>query len=75
MLTGAFVALLPFLGFPASWDTVFFFLAGLLVIGLGILVRYRLGYADETEHWKHKSTYTENQPAQAGGSHAETNGN
>jgi len=41
MLTGAFVAVLPFLGFPTSWDTVFFFLAGVLVIALGIIVRRR----------------------------------
>lgn len=39
MLTGALVALLPFLGFPESWDMVIFFLLGVLVIGLGIAVR------------------------------------
>ncbi len=41
MLTGAFVAVLPFLGFPNSWDTVFFFLAGVLIVALGIIVRRR----------------------------------
>lgn len=41
MLAGVLVALLPFLGFPSSWDTVFFFLLGILVIGLGIAVRRR----------------------------------
>ena len=41
MLSGAFVALLPFLGFPNSWDTVLFFLAGIFIISLGITVRRR----------------------------------
>lgn len=41
MLLGTFVAILPFLGFPHSWDTVFFFLAGIFVVALGIIVRRR----------------------------------
>lgn len=41
MLSGGFVAVLPFLGFPNSWDNVFFFLAGVFVIGLGVIVRRR----------------------------------
>lgn len=41
MLSGAFVALAPFLGFPNSWDTVLFFLAGIFIISLGITVRRR----------------------------------
>lgn len=43
MLAGAFVAGLPFLGFPNSWDTVFFFIAGAFIIALGIVVRRRIG--------------------------------
>ena len=43
MSAGAFVAVLPFLGFPNSWDTVLFFVAGVFIIGLGIVVRRRLG--------------------------------
>ncbi len=39
MLAGSFIALLPFLGFPSSWDTVIFFLLGVFVIGLGIVAR------------------------------------
>ena len=47
MFSGGFVAVLPFLGFPNSWDNVFFFLAGIFVIGLGIVVRRRgLGLTD-----------------------------
>jgi hypothetical protein len=41
MLSGAFVAALPFLGFPNTWDSVFFFAAGVFVISLGIIVRRR----------------------------------
>jgi sugar phosphate permease len=41
MLSGAFVAVLPFLGFPNSWDTALFFLAGIFIIALGIVVRRR----------------------------------
>jgi hypothetical protein len=41
MLAGAFVAGLPFLGFPNTWDTALFFAAGVFVIGLGIVVRRR----------------------------------
>ena len=43
MLSGAFVAVLPFLGFPNSWDTFLFVCAGVLTIALGIVVRRRLG--------------------------------
>ena len=43
MLAGAFVAVLPSLGFPNSWDTVLLFLAGVFIIALGIVVRRRRG--------------------------------
>lgn len=43
MFAGAFVAILPFLGFPNSWDTFFFLFAGVFIIALGIIVRRRLG--------------------------------
>ena len=39
MFAGAAVALLPYLGFPNSWDSVFFLLLGIFVIALGIVVR------------------------------------
>lgn len=41
MLAGAFVATLPFLGFPNSWDSALFFVAGIIVVALGIVVRRR----------------------------------
>jgi len=43
ILAGAVVAILPFLGFPSSWNHALFFIAGLCVIALGIVVRRRLG--------------------------------
>lgn len=39
MLTGGAIAVLPFFGFPASWDDVLFFFLGALVVILGIAVR------------------------------------
>ncbi len=41
MLFGAFVAALPFLQFPQSWTSFFAFLAGIIIIGLGVAVRRR----------------------------------
>jgi hypothetical protein len=41
MGTGGLIVVLPFLGLPDGWDTVLFFLAGILVIALGIMVRRR----------------------------------
>ena len=41
MFTGAFVAALPFLGFPYSWDNVLLFIAGVFIVALGIVVRRR----------------------------------
>ncbi|TSC87169.1 MAG: hypothetical protein G01um10148_274 [Parcubacteria group bacterium Gr01-1014_8] len=42
MLLGTFVAILPFLGFPNSWDTIMLLVAGILLVVLGIVVRRRL---------------------------------
>jgi VIT1/CCC1 family predicted Fe2+/Mn2+ transporter len=39
MFAGAFVALLPFLGFPSSWDRVLLLVIGIFIIALGIVVR------------------------------------
>jgi len=41
MLFGAFVAVLPFLQFPPDWMSFFSFVAGIVIIGLGIAVRRR----------------------------------
>jgi len=39
MLLGVWVALLPFLGLPNSWDNIIFLISGIFIIGLGIAVR------------------------------------
>lgn len=41
MLTGTFVALLPFLGFPLKWDNVILVILGVCIVILGIAVRRR----------------------------------
>ena len=41
MLVGVLVAVVAFLGFPVSWFGPIFFVLGVIVIGLGILVRRR----------------------------------
>ena len=41
MVFGAFVAVLPFLQFPLDWTNFFAFIAGIVIIGLGIAVRRR----------------------------------
>lgn len=41
MLLGAFVLIEPQLGFPATWDSVLLFIAGVVIVGLGIAVRRR----------------------------------
>jgi len=71
MLAGALVALLPFLGFPNSWDNVLLFIAGIFVIALGIIVRRRLGRSAEPGLRKTGgTTYMESQPRQPDASSA-----
>lgn len=41
MFSGAFVTLLPFLGFPLRLDNVILVILGIFVIALGIIVRRR----------------------------------
>lgn len=65
IFSGAFVALLPFLGFPNSWDTVLLFLAGILVVALGIVARRRRG-AEETMQ-RRASTFAESMPPERQG--------
>ncbi len=62
MLSGAFVAVLPFLGFPNSWDTVLFFLAGISVIALGIIVRRRETHSINPGQKKKESTPADTHP-------------
>lgn len=41
MLSGVLVAILPFLGFPNSWDSVMFVILGVIMVSLGVVVRRR----------------------------------
>lgn len=56
MLSGAFVALLSFLGLPAAVDTILFVLAGVVIIGLGIIVRRKEGERLTVERAVREST-------------------
>ena len=42
MALGALVALVPFLGFPSSWDRVILIVSGVFIIGLTFLLRHDL---------------------------------
>ncbi len=69
MLAGALVAVLPFLGFPRSWDTVFFFILGVCVFALGVVVR-RTGIASgkvEKRPAKNSTMFSESQPVSHAG--------
>jgi len=39
MLLGVWVGLLPFLGFPSSWDRILFLISGIILISVGISMR------------------------------------
>ncbi|HXK38622.1 MAG TPA: hypothetical protein VJ043_00845 [Candidatus Paceibacterota bacterium] len=62
MLSGAFVAVLPFLGFPNSWDNALFFLAGIFIVSLGIIVRRRGGRTPQPMPPKNENAFVENDP-------------
>ena len=59
IFTGGIVAILPFLGFPSSWDHAVYFFAGLFVIALGIAVRRRLSQKVRAEKLPQDGTNTE----------------
>lgn len=61
MFAGAFVAILPFLGFPIGWDSVLMVAAGIIVIALGIIVRRR-GLGRKAPQNRSSSTYVESTP-------------
>lgn len=62
MLSGVFVAVLPFLGFPNSWDNVLFFLAGVFIISLGITVRRREAHSITPEQKKKEAAFADVNP-------------
>lgn len=66
MLGGAFVAILPFLGFPNSWDKALLLIVGTLIIVLGIIVRRRLGGRVSYQE-NRRDTFVESTPRFGGG--------
>lgn len=65
MLLGLFVALTPFLGFPASWDNVLLPIAGSVIVFLGIIVRRR-GLIPRLRPPRRTSAYVESVPRPEG---------
>ncbi|HUO56015.1 MAG TPA: hypothetical protein VMU27_01075 [Candidatus Paceibacterota bacterium] len=59
MLAGALVAVMPFLGFPLSWQVWIIFLLGVIIIGLGIAVRRKGAQVPER---KQSRGYVESAP-------------
>lgn len=59
ILAGAIVAVLPFLGFPSSWTHALYFIAGLCVIALGIVVRRRLNTKKPMQTFPFDDQHTE----------------
>jgi len=62
MFAGAFVAVLPFLGFPIKWDSILMVAVGIVIITLGIIVRRR-GLARKANQARSTSSYVENTPS------------
>ena len=63
MLCGAFVAVLPFLGFPQVWDNTLFFAVGIIIVLLGIATRRRAGKSQKAQR---VSSYAESAPHSEG---------
>jgi len=61
IFSGVFVAILPFLGFPNSWDRVIFLFLGIFVVALGIVVRRRGG--NRRPRSDYRESYSESVPA------------
>ena len=61
ILAGAFVTVLPFLGFPTSWDSVLLVLVGVCIVGLGIAVRRRM--RSDYDGRDDSSSFTNDEPS------------
>lgn len=70
MFSGAFVALIPFLGFPLAWDNVILVGIGVLIIAFGIMVRRR-GLMRRSVVTSRKETVVERAPRENNEEHAE----
>ena len=72
MLAGVLVALLPFLGFPLTWDNVILVILGVFVIALGIIVRRRgLVRRFPSQNQKENEAFVESMPRPQRETHAE----
>lgn len=67
MVVGAFIATLPFLGFPIRMDNIIMVAAGIIVISLGIIIRRRSVAARARAKRVH--TYVESAPQVQGEVH------
>ncbi len=63
MIIGLVVAVMPFLGFPSSWDATIYIILGLLIIAIA----YRLVPAVKTDEKDRSMPFTDNK-----GSHTKT---
>jgi hypothetical protein len=58
VILASFVVVMPFTGFPGTWKTFVFFVAGMLIIGLALLIRQeRLWFF---QRQRKTDAYTEN---------------
>jgi len=61
VLLGFLVFLMPFLGFPHSYENIFYITAGLLILALSLLNLWQRRLLRKlTHHAKHVDTFTEN---------------
>ncbi len=59
MLSVVLIILMPFLGFPRSWDDTIYFFLGVVVLSLGIVGRRKAGRRRESRE------FVESMPAKA----------
>ncbi|MCK5059880.1 MAG: hypothetical protein KAR00_01900 [Candidatus Pacebacteria bacterium] len=62
--SGILIAILPFLGFPSYWDTVFYVLLGLLISGASFLIKNTQMGTKPQSPQNQSSSFIENSPIQ-----------
>ena len=62
--SGILIAILPFLGFPSYWDTVFYVLLGLFVSGISFLIKDIRQKTTLQSPQNSESSFIENDPTQ-----------
>lgn len=67
IILGLLVALMPYLGFPGSWKTVFSIVIGIVIAGIAFIIRQeRLWKEREEMHGRRADTFVENNGMHAG---------